>query len=64
MHFEKDTKLPTYRMLLDCIPKTRFSDFRFSEILDLMNKLQLPFSYFTLFQTRFSEQRGSDNDVH
>ena len=49
MHFEKDTKLPTYRMLLDCIHETRFSEFRFSEMLDLMNKLQLPFSYFTLY---------------
>ena len=29
-------------------PKTRFSEPQFSEILDLMNKLQLPFSYFTL----------------
>ena len=48
MHFEKDTKLPTYRMLLDCIPETRFSEFLFSEIFDLMNKHQLPFSYFTL----------------
>ena len=28
--------------------ETRFSEPRFSEILDLMNKLQLPFSYFTL----------------
>ena len=31
-------------------PKTRFSESRFSEILNLMNKLQLPFSYFTLYQ--------------
>ena len=30
-------------------PKTRFSEPRFSEILNLMNKLQLPFSYFTLY---------------
>jgi len=30
-------------------PKTRFSEPRFSERLDLMNKLQLPFSYFTLY---------------
>ena len=30
-------------------PKTRFSEPQFSEILNLMNKLQLPFSYFTLF---------------
>ena len=26
-----------------------FSEPQFSEILDLMNKLQLPFSYFTLY---------------
>ena len=43
---------------------------QFSEILNLMNKLQLPFSYFTLFLTRFSEQtqfskqKGSDNHIH
>ena len=49
MHFEKDTKLPTYRMLLDFTPETRFSEFLFSEMLDLMNKLQLTFSYFTLY---------------
>ena len=30
-------------------PETRFSEPQFSEILDLMNKLQLPFSYFTLY---------------
>ena len=30
-------------------PKTRFSEPRFSEILDLMNKIQLPFSYSTLY---------------
>ena len=30
-------------------PKTGFSEPRFSEILDLMNKLQLPFSYSTLY---------------
>ena len=28
----------------------RFSEPRFSEILDLMNKLQYPFSYFTLYR--------------
>ena len=39
-------------------------------VLDLMNKLQLPFSYFTFIQTlfseqtQFSEQKGSDNHVH
>ena len=35
--------------------ETQFSELRFSEILKLMNKLLLPFSYFTLIQTRFSE---------
>ena len=30
-------------------PETRFSEPPFSEILDLMNILQLPFSYFTLY---------------
>ena len=35
-------------------PETRFSEpqsseARFSEILNLMNKLQFPFSYFTLY---------------
>ena len=30
-------------------PDTRFSEPQVSEILDLMNKLQLPFSYFTLY---------------
>ena len=35
-------------MLLNTL-KTRFSEPRFSEIIDLMNKLQLPFSYFTLY---------------
>ena len=31
-----------------------------------MNKLQLPFSYFTQFSeyTRFSKQKGYDNQVH
>ena len=30
-------------------PEIRFSEPRFSEILNLMNKPQLPFSYFTLY---------------
>ena len=30
-------------------PKTRFSEPRFSETRNLMNKNQLPFSYFTLY---------------
>ena len=39
-------------------PETRFSEPQFSEVLDLMNKLQLPFSYFTLYSDSFSQ--GSD----
>ena len=35
-------KLPT-------TPETRFSEPRFSEVLNLMNELQLPFSYFALY---------------
>ena len=41
-----------------------------SEILDLMNKLQLPFSFLLSIQTQFNEQiqfskqKGSDNYVH
>ena len=35
--------------LLVYTPETRFSEPRFSEILDLMNKLELRFSYFTLY---------------
>ena len=42
--------------------KTRFSQPWFSEILNLMNNLQLPFSYF--IQTWFSEQKRSDKHVH
>ena len=43
-----------FTAILVSTPKTRFSEHRFSEhqfseILDLMNKLQLPFSYFTLY---------------
>ena len=30
-------------------PETQFSEPRFSEILDLMNKLQVPFSYFIFY---------------
>ena len=36
-------------------PKTGFSEPRFSEILDLMNKLHLTFSYFLFTPTLFSE---------
>ena len=36
-------------------PKIRFSEPRLSEILDLMNKLQLPFHILLFIQTRFSE---------
>ena len=55
-------------------PKTRFSEPRFSEILNLMNKLQLPFSYFTLYsdsilvnRLNLVNKRGlttADNYVH
>ena len=31
-----------------CTPENRFSKPRFSDILNLMNKIQLPFPYFTL----------------
>ena len=30
-------------------PKTGFSEPQFSEVLNLMNKIQLPFSYFTFY---------------
>ena len=56
--------------IVHSIIEIRFSEPQFSEILDLMNKLQTPFSYFTFIQTRFSEQtqfseqKGSDNHVH
>ena len=30
-------------------PETPFSEPQFNEIFDLMNKLQLPFTYFTLY---------------
>ena len=37
--------------LIEAFPveETRFSEPRISAILDLMNKLQLPFSHFTLY---------------
>ena len=38
-------------------PETRFSELRFSEILNLMNKLYLPFSYFTLYPNSNSLNR-------
>ena len=49
-------------------PETRFSEPRYSEILDLMNRslfhillfIQTRFSEYT----QFSEQKGSDNHVH
>ena len=48
-------------------PKIRFSEPRLCEILDLMNKLQLPFSYFTIhpdsilgIDSIYSEQKGSE----
>ena len=33
---------------INSTPKTQFSELRFSELLDLLKKPQLPFSYFTL----------------
>ena len=39
-------------------PKTRFSEPWISEILDLMNKFQLSFSYSTLYPDWFSEERS------
>ena len=54
--------------ILKSTSETRISEPRFSEILDLMNELQLPFLFFiqTRFskQTQFSEQKGSDNHFH
>ena len=32
-----------------CTPETRFCEPRYSEILNSMKKLQLPFSYFALY---------------
>ena len=61
---------PLFPIYIGNIPEAQFSEPQFSEILDLMNKLQLPFSYFTFIQTRFSEQtqfseqKGSDNHVY
>ena len=40
--YHSTTTLPT-------TPETRFSEPRFSEVLNLMNELQLPFSYFALY---------------
>ena len=64
---DADTLKPRYNE-----PRYRkpwFSDF--SEILYLMNKLQLSFSYFRLFiqtqfieEIQFSEQKGYYNQVH
>ena len=45
-------------------PGTRFSEPQFSEIYDFMNEPQLPFHILLFIQTRFSEQKGSDNHIH
>ena len=52
------------------VPMTQFSETGFSEILNLMNKVQLLFYILLSIQTRFSEltqfsiQKESDNYVH
>ena len=43
-----DMILPSLKVNI-ITPETQFSEPGFSEILDLMNKLQLTFSYFTLY---------------
>ena len=50
MKFILSTFFYNFCVLCDdiCTPKTRFSEPRFSEILDLVNELQLPFSYLAL----------------
>ena len=45
----KDGKVSYTKIQKFTTPETRFSEPRYSEILNLMNKLQLPFSYFTLY---------------
>ena len=47
-----------------CTPETQFSEPLFSGILNLMNKLQLFFHILLFIQTQFSEQKGSDNEIH
>ena len=53
MNFFVQNRIYTlYMKYIQCrlnTPKTRFSESQFSEILDLMNELQLPFSYFTVY---------------
>ena len=45
-----------WRITIHLRVETRFREPRFSEIINLMNELQLPFSYFTQFiMTRFSK---------
>ena len=50
--------------ILKITTKTLFSEPSFSERLDLVNKLQLPFHILLFIQTRFSEQKGSNNHIH
>ena len=48
---QKNVALHGFMTLCLCLytPETQFSEPRFSEILNLMNKLRLFFSYFTLY---------------
>ena len=52
-------------------PETRFSESQVSERLDLMNELQLPFSYFILYtgtilvkRLNLVDKKGPGNRVH
>ena len=49
VHFIENKNLICITIAIISTPETRFSEPQFSEILDLMNELQLPFSYFTLY---------------
>ena len=49
VHFIENKNLICITIAIISTPETRFSEPQFSEILDLMNTLQLPFSYFTLY---------------
>ena len=45
--------------------ETRFSEPRFSEILDLMNKLQIPLSYLnSASRLDLMNKKGSENYIH